>query len=171
MAEEEKKEVAEEKKSKMPKIPKPKSSLVLIVVLVVVGIVLAGGISFFVAAKIAGDRTVTVIKKREPGVLMRIGDSKDGVVLNIGGTTGRYLKMVMTLEVEPVKGADGKVAVSQQDEIKIQDATINFLRSQKIDAFTPANQEKLKEEIKTVLNKKLGSDRVLDVFITNVVIQ
>ncbi|MDR2006533.1 MAG: hypothetical protein LBP78_04755, partial [Acidaminococcales bacterium] len=60
MAEEEK--VAEEKKSK---IPKPKMSIVIGVVLVILGIVLAGGISFFVAAKIAGDRQpVTVIVKR-----------------------------------------------------------------------------------------------------------
>ena len=167
MAEEEK--VAEEKK---PKIPKPKMSIVIGVVLAILGIVLAGGISFFVAAKIAGDRQpVTVIVKREPGQLVKIGDPKDGVVVNIGGITGRYLKILMTLEVEPTKDETGKLLITPQDEMKINDSIIRFLRSQKIDAFVAERQDELKAAIKKDLNEALAADRVLAVYITNAVIQ
>jgi flagellar FliL protein len=167
LAEEEK--VAEEKK---PKIPKPKMSIIIGIVLALLGIVLAGGISFFVAAKIAGDRQpVTVIVKREPGQLVKIGDPKDGVVVNIGGITGRYLKILMTLEVEPTKDETGKLSITPQDEMKINDSIIKFLRSQKIDAFVAERQDELKAAIKKDLNEALGADRVLAVYITNAVIQ
>ena len=172
MADEEK--VVDEKKSKVPKVPKvskEKLSLVMVAVLIIVGIVLAGAISFFVAAKIAGDKTVTVITKREPGMLMHVGDPKDGVIVNIGGVTGRYLKIVMTVEIEPTKSEKGDVSVTPQDEIKINDTVIQFLRAQKIDAFSPDKQGELKENIKAAINESLGSDRVMAVFVTNLVIQ
>lgn len=168
MADEEKVVVEEGAKSK---IPKPKLSIIMVVVLIIVGIVLAGAISFFVAAKIAGERTVTVVTKREPGVLMHVGDPRDGVVVNIGGITGRYLKVVMTLEVEPTKTAKGETVVTPQDEIKINDAVIQFLRAQKIDAFTPDKQTELKKDIIASVNAAFGSEKVMDVFITNMVIQ
>ena len=169
MADEEK--VVEEKKSKVPKVSKEKLSLVAVAVLIIVGIVLAGAISFFVAAKIAGDKTVTVITKREPGILKHIGDPKDGVIVNVGGITGRYLKIVMTIEIEPTKNAKGETSITPQDEIKINDTSIQFLRTQKIDAFSPEKQNELKENIKAAINESLGTERVMAVFITNLVIQ
>ena len=177
MPDEEKVEAVEGKDAngkKKSKFPKPKLSMIMVVVLIIVGIVLAGAISFFVAAKIAGDRTtvITVPAKKEPGMFVKIGDSKDGVIVNIGGVTGRYLKIVMTLEVEPTKAADEKtLEITPQDEIKINDSVIKFLRSQKIDSFTPDKQDKLKEDIRNNVNATLGSNRVMDVFITNFVIQ
>ncbi len=158
--------VVEEKKSK------PKSSMIMIIALIVLGIVLAGAISFFVAAKIAGDRPTTVVVKREPGVFLKIGDPKEGVIVNIGGVSGRYLKIVMTLEVEPTKLADGKtMGITPQDEIKINDTVIKFLRAQKIDAFLPDKQDELKAAIKKNINESMGGERVMDIFITNLVVQ
>ena len=167
--------MAEEEKTgtEGSKSGKSKSSMLMIIGLIIVGIVLAGAISFFVAAKIAGDRTVvTVVAKREPGVFLKIGDPREGVIVNIGGATNRYLKIVMTLEVEGTKGEkDKEPFVTPQDEIKIQDSVIKFLRSQPVDAFHPDKQEALKASIKTAVNESLGANRVLDVFITNFVIQ
>ncbi len=164
MAEE---KTAEEKKSK------PKSQMLMIVGLIILGIVLAGAISFFVAAKIAGDRTSNpAVAKREPGIFLKIGDPKEGVIVNVGGTTGRYLKIVMTLEVEPTQPEGSKTPViTPQDEIKIQDNVIKFLRAQKIDAFSPEKQDFLKESIKKNVNDAMGANRVMDVFITNLVLQ
>ena len=150
---------------------KSKLSLIMIIGLIVLGIILAGVISFFVAARIAGDRNVTVITKREPGILYVVGSEKDGVVVNIGGITGRYLKIDITLEVEPTKDAAGKLEISQQDGAKMKDSVIKLLRSQKLDAFTPDKQDVLKDEVKKTVNSALGSERVYNVYITNVVVQ
>jgi flagellar FliL protein len=170
LAEEEKVEKVAEGKKPI----KPKMNLIVIIVLVILGIALAGAISFFVAVKISGrnQTTIVVVEKREPGQIITIGDEKDGVVLNIGGVTGRYLKIVVKLEVEQERDASGnKAPLSTQDEIKIKDAALKILRLQKIDAFTPEKQDALKNDIRESVNAALGANRVMALFITDLVIQ
>ena len=87
----------EEKKKKIP--------MMLIVVMIVVGLALAGGISYFIASKIVADKSGTKIEQREPGTFVKLGDPKDGqLVVNIGGpSSGRYLKIGLVLEMKPQK--------------------------------------------------------------------
>jgi flagellar FliL protein len=151
-----------------------KFPLMLIVGMVVFGLVLAGGISYFIATKIVADKSGAVqMARHEPGHMVKMGDAKDGVVVNVGGVnSGRFLKMGLILEVRPDKNAaaaEGK-GVSP-DEIKMQDVVLHVLRSQKVEDFDPAKQEQLKEMIKSEVNKALGSDRIYDVYITNFVLQ
>lgn len=56
----------EEKKKKIP--------LMLIVVMIVVGLALAGGISYFIASKIVADKAGTKVEQREPGTFVKLGD-------------------------------------------------------------------------------------------------
>jgi len=157
-------EVVEEGKSKV--------KLSMIILLVVLGIVLAGAVSFFVAVKFSEDKSGgAVTDYRAPGAYVKIGDPRDGVVVNVGGVTGRYLKIVMTLEVLPTRESGADATITPQDEIKINDSVIKFLRSQDIEAFTPENQGELKTAVKKTVNDTLGSSRVVDVFITNLVVQ
>lgn len=149
-----------------------KFPLMLVVSLVVVGLLLAGGISYFIATKIVadkGDKKVT----REPGVFIKLGDAKDGLVLNIGGVnSGRYLKIGLIVELKPVQkevAKEGKMPSAE--EIKILDTAVHVLRSQKIEEFEPGKQETLKETIKNKINEALGGDRVYEVYITNFVLQ
>lgn len=149
-----------------------KFSVMLIVGLIVVGLILAGGISYFIATKVIankGDSKTT----HEPGVYVKLGDAKDGLIVNIGGvTSGRYLKIGVILELKPDKNAaaiGGKG--NSPEEIKALDAVVQLLRSQKVEDFDPAKQEHLKDAIRSEVNRALGDGRVYNVYITNFVLQ
>lgn len=148
-----------------------KFPMMLVVGMVVFGLLLAGGISYFIATKIVADKT-TAAAQREPGVFMRIGE-KDGLVLNIGGVnSGRYLKIGIILELKPDKKAAPKEGKTPSaDEVKILDTVVHVLRAQKIEDFDPAKQGSLKELIKSEVNKALGEEKVYEVYITNFVLQ
>lgn len=159
----------EEKKAK-------KSPMLLIVGLVVFGILLAGGISYFIATKIVSDKGTdkkSIVQTHEPGAMFKIGDPKDGLVINIGGaTSGRFLKVSIIVEMklekgEPVPG--GKAPTP--NEVKVMDTVVYVLRSQKMEDFDPNKQDQLKELLKNEINKSFGSEKVYDVYITNFVLQ
>ena len=153
---------------------KKKSSMMMIVALVVVGLLLAGGISYYIANKIVADKAVAENPaSHEPGTFIKLGDQKDGLILNIGGVnSGRYVKMSMIIELKPnKKAAQAEGKMPSPDEIKIQDTVVALLRAQKVEDFEPARQEQLKQLVKTEVNKALGADRVYDVYITNLVLQ
>jgi flagellar FliL protein len=151
-----------------------KFSVMVIVGLIVVGLILAGGVSYFIATKVIsskGDNGKGAA--REPGVFMKLGDPKDGLIVNIGGvSSGRYLKIAVVLELKPDKkgqAAGGKGG--SPEEIKALDATVQVLRTQKVEDFEPFRQDRLKDMLKSEVNRALGEDRVLEVYITNFVLQ
>ncbi|EAX48657.1 flagellar basal body-associated protein FliL [Thermosinus carboxydivorans Nor1] len=150
-----------------------KIPLFMIIALIVVGLVLAGGVSYYIATKVIASQTTEKKQAREPGTFIKLGDPKEGLILNIGGVnSGRYLKIGIILEVKPDKKAPPKEGKNPSpDEIKMLDTVIFVLRSQKVEDFEPAKQEALKELIKNEVNKALGEERVLDVYITNFVLQ
>lgn len=152
-----------------------KFPMIMIAGMIVVGLLLAGGISYFIATKIVSDKgsDKTAASQHEPGVFMKLGDLKDGLIINIGGlNSGRYLKIGMILELKPDKkavAATGKLP--SPDEIKILDTAVTVLRSQKIEDFDPLKQEQLKELVKNEINKVFGEEKVYEVYITNFVLQ
>lgn len=150
-----------------------KLSVMLIVGLIVVGLILAGGISYFIATKVISSKADGKGQGREPGVFMKLGDAKDGLIINIGGVnSGRYLKIGVILELKPdKKGQAPGGKGSSPEEIKALDAVVQLLRMQKIEDFEPGKQERLKDMIKSEVNRALGEDRVYEVFITNFVLQ
>ncbi len=150
-----------------------KFPVMLIVGLIVVGLILAGGISYYIATQVIAAKSEGGMQAREPGVFLRLGDPKDGLILNIGGlSSGRYLKIGVILELKPDKKglAPGGKGTSP-DEIKALDAVVHLLRSQRIEDFDPSKQDRLKDQIKSDVNRALGADRVLEVYITNFVLQ
>lgn len=152
-----------------------KFSVMLIVGLIVLGLILAGGISYFIATKVIATKSDGGGGKmaHEPGVFVKLGDAKDGLIVNIGGpTSGRYLKIGVVLELKPdKKGQAPGGKGGSPEEIKALDAVVQLLRSQRVEDYDPAKQERLKEQIKTEVNKSLGEDRVYEVYITNFVLQ
>jgi len=151
-----------------------KKPMMMIAGMIVVGLLIAGGISYFIATKVVSDKASdTKAVQHEPGTFMKLGDLKDGLIINIGGlNSGRYLKIGMILELKPDKKnvvATGKLP--SPDEIKILDTAVSVLRSQKIEDFDPLKQDQLKELIKNEINKAFGEDKVYEVYITNFVLQ
>lgn len=147
-----------------------KKSVLMIVVLIVIGLMAAGGVSYYIATKVLSEKSEGKAS-REPGVMVKVGDAKEGLIVNIGGVnSGRYLKIGLTLEMKPSKKKEEGKSGSPE-EIKIQDTILYILRSQKIEDFDSSKQDRLKELIKTEVNKALGEDAVYDVYITNFVLQ
>lgn len=159
----------------MDKEEKPKKkSMMVVIILIVVGLILAGGISYLIVSRVVTDKTdEKKITQREPGKFIKLGDAKEGLILNIGGVnSGRYLKIGLIVELKPDKNAAPKEGkLPSAEEIRILDTAVNVLRSQKIEAFDPARQDQLKEVLKNELNKTLGDERVYEIYITNFVLQ
>jgi len=146
--------------------------MMMIVGMVVLGLVLAGGISYYIATNIVAEKSDKKVQ-REPGTFIKLGDAKEGLILNIGGVnTGRYLKIGIIVELKPDKKAVAKEGkLPSPEEIKILDTAIQVLRAQKIEDYEAQKHEQLKELLKNEINKTLGEDKVYQVYITNFVLQ
>ncbi|HWR43159.1 MAG TPA: flagellar basal body-associated FliL family protein [Sporomusa sp.] len=149
-------------------------SMMVIIILIVVGLILAGGISYLIATRVVADKTADKkVSQRDPGQFIKLGDAKEGLILNIGGVnSGRYLKIGLIVELKPDKNAAPKEGkLPSPEEIRILDTAVYVLRSQKIEDFDPVKQDQLKEMLKNEINKTLGDERVYDIYITNFVLQ
>ncbi|WP_093792037.1 flagellar basal body-associated FliL family protein [Sporomusa acidovorans] len=149
-------------------------SMMVMIILIVVGLILAGGISYLIATRVVSDKTVEKkVSLHEPGQFIKLGDAKDGLILNIGGVnSGRYLKIGVIVELKPSNNSPAKEGkMPSPEEIKILDTAVYVLRSQKIEDFDPVKQDQLKELLKNEINNTLGEDRVYDIYITNFVLQ
>ena len=155
--------------------PKKKSPIVMIAVLVLVGLILAGGISYFVTTKLMSGSMSDSSESQhhDPGVFVKLGDAKEGIIVNVGGVKGgRFLKVGIVMEMNPGKKdniKDGKL--NTLAETKILDTTLQILRSEQIENFDASKQDALKAKIKDEVNKALGQGSVYDVYITSFVMQ
>ena len=155
--------------------PKKKSPIVMIAVLVLVGLILAGGISYFVTTKLMSGSMSDSSESQHhyPGVFVKLGDAKEGIIVNVGGVKGgRFLKVGIVMEMNPGKKdniKDGKL--NTLAETKILDTTLQILRSEQIENFDASKQDALKAKIKDEVNKALGQGSVYDVYITSFVLQ
>jgi Flagellar basal body-associated protein len=151
---------------------KKKFPIMMIVAAIVVGLILAGGLSYFIVTKLVADKNQDK-NAHEPGIFVKLGDPKEGLVLNIGGVnSGHYLKISVILELKPdKKRQSGEGKSTSPEEIKALDAVVQLLRSQKVEDFEPGKQDKLKDAIKNEVNRVLGGDSVYEVYITNFVLQ
>jgi flagellar protein FliL len=147
--------------------------VVFIAIAGVVLLLLAGGVSYLISSHIAGTKSADTSKYYEPGILYKVGDPKDGLIVNVGGANGsRYIKTSIVLELRPTrnaKGIEGKGL--NHEEVKMSDAVVRVLRAQKIEDFDASKQERLKELIKSEVNTTLGDDKVMHVYVTNFVLQ
>jgi flagellar FliL protein len=155
--------------------PKKKSPIILVAVLVLVGLALAGGISYFVTSKLVTDSAANVESGyHDPGVFIKLGDAKEGqIVVNVGGIkSGRFLKIGLVVEFNPGKKsnlADGVLLPPAQT--KVDDVTLNTLRSLKLEELDASKQDELKAKLKDNLNEALGPGSVYDIYITSFVLQ
>ncbi len=169
----------EEKDTEEQEEPKKKSPVILVAVLVLVGLVLAGGISFFVTTQMmansgGGESDGGESRHHDPGVFIKLGDPKEGILVNVGGTrAGKFLKTGIILEMNPGKQdnvtEEGKL--QPVAETKIEDVVLHILRAAKLEEFDADKQDELKKKIKDELNAELGSGSVYDVYITSFLLQ
>lgn len=152
-----------------------KFPILIIVVLILVGLVLAGGISYFVTTQFMSTNNQAAVENRnhEPGVFVKLGDPKEGIIVNVGGIkSSRFLKVGMTVELNPDREenvVEGKLAPAA--ETKILDTTLQIIRTVKVEELDATRQDDLKEKLKSELNKQLGEGSVYDVYITSFLLQ
>ena len=159
-------EVVEEKAA-----PTKKPIFIYVAVGLVLVLALAGGTAYYVVTNYMGGGKAAV-STREPGFLMKLGDPKEGFIVNLGtATSGRYLKIGVILELKPDKKMQAAGKTMSPEEIKIQDAVLHVLRSQRVEDFDPQKQDRLKDLIKQEVNKVLGREAVYEVYITNILLQ
>ena len=180
-AEEEEKEKPEGAEGEEGAEEKPKKKLpvmaIAIVVLVLVGIALAGGIAYFVASKLVvssqKDDGGNAARYHDPGVFVKLGDPKEGILVNVGGVkAGHFLKIGIMIEMNPGKKeviTEGKL--NPVAETKLMDTVLHILRSEPLDGYDASKQDALKEKIKTEVNHELGEGTVYGVYITSFVLQ
>ena len=149
----------------------------------IVGLALAAGISLFVVTKMmgdipgggAGDEEGVGQRYHDPGIFVKLGDPKEGILVNVGGPrSGKYLKASIIVEFNPGK----KVVINDETnslypdaEIKVNDVATQFLRATSIEDFDADKQEEFKKQLKDALNMALGSGSVYDVYITSFLLQ
>lgn len=170
MAEEEIEEEQEEEKPKAKKFP-----IIIVAVLVVVGLVLAGGISYFITTQMmsnSGDAGA-VPAHHDPGVFVKLGDAKEGIIVNVGGVkSSRFLKVSIILEMNPNREDNiEKGVVTEVANTKIMDTTLQILRTLKLEEFDANKQDDLKTKLKQEINKAIGEGSVYDVYITSFMLQ
>ena len=173
--------MAEEKEEQAAEQPKQKSPMLMMIVVVVVAVLVAvaaaGGISYYIFSQAespshaedgGGGGT-----HRDPGVFNKLGDPKEGILVNVGGgRAGKFLKAGIVLELNPGKSenvVDGKVG--SVAETKILDTTMQFLRAAPLEEFDASKQDALKKQLKDALNERLGQGSVYDVYITSFLLQ
>jgi flagellar FliL protein len=171
MADEEiEEEQEEETKSKSKKFP-----IIIVAVLIVVGLVLAGGISYFITTQVMSSNADSggAPVHHDPGTFVKLGDAKEGIIVNVGGIKStRFLKVGIVLELNPGKTdviADGKV--TEVADTKIMDTTLQILRTVKIEELDANKQDDLKTRLKQDINKAIGEGSVYDVYITSFMLQ
>lgn len=171
MAEE--KDLLDQSEQKSPML----TMIVVVVVAVLVAVAAAGGISYYIFSQsdmpVSGGGESSGGSHRDPGVFYKLGDAKDGILVNVGGgRTGKFLKAGIVLELNPGKSdnvVDGKVL--SVAETKILDTTMQYLRSAPLDEFDASKQDELKKQLKDALNDRLGQGSVYDVYITSFLLQ
>ncbi|WP_315444197.1 flagellar basal body-associated FliL family protein [uncultured Selenomonas sp.] len=173
--------MAEEKEEQAAEQPKQKSPMIMMVVVVVVAVLVAvaaaGGISYYIFSQAESPSHAEDggggSSHRDPGVFYKLGDPKEGILVNVGGgRSGKFLKAGIVLELNPGKSenvTDGKVG--SVAETKILDTTMQFLRAAPLEEFDAAKQDALKKQLKDALNDRLGQGSVYDVYITSFLLQ
>lgn len=170
MADEEKTEEQAPVAEKGKKFP-----IIIVVVLILVGLILAGGISYFITTQVMtnGPAAAAETKNHDPGVFVKLGDPKEGIIVNVGGIkSSRFLKVGITAELNPEKEdnvAEGKLTPAA--ETKIMDTTLQIIRTVKVEELDATRQDDLKAKMKAELNKALGEGSVYDIYITSFMLQ
>lgn len=157
-------------------------TIIMVVVLVIVGLALAAGISLFVVTKMMGDipggasdEDGVGQRYHDPGIFVKLGDPKEGILVNVGGPrSGKYLKASIIVEFNPGKKVvinDDTNSLYPDAEIKVNDVATQFLRGTSIEDFDADKQEEFKKQLKDALNMALGNGSVYDVYITSFLLQ
>ena len=134
---------------------------------IIVAAVLLGLVISFAFVKQVSAKESTQPKKVEPGPVIPL----DEFLINLADPGGdHFLKLTIALELSKAKG---KTPEELKDQIPAMRDAINSALNEKTrdDLVTNAKREKIKQQLKIAVNKKLGDELVTQVYFTNLVTQ
>jgi flagellar FliL protein len=163
--------MAEEEKEKGEASKKGgKKKLLLLVLIGILVIGIAGGVVFFFSSKGKkegegeGEKKAQH-KKEEKGVIIDL----EPVVVNLLDPSGkRYIQVKFALEV-PDKKAEEAI---KEDLPRIKDVIISYLSAKTPEeALQPETKEEIKKTLLKKINEVLGEDLVMEVYITQYIVE
>lgn len=134
----------------------------------------AMGGSYFIAQTtlspfLPKEETKATEKEKESAVMVPLGE----FTVNIEDVSGpRYLKTEIYIETtDQTLAGGGEGGGSEALMPVIKDEILSILSSKTAADLDVRNRDELKKEIKTRLNKKLGGNKVLEVYFTTFIMQ
>lgn len=141
-----------------------------IIIIGVVIFLIALGASYFVLRSVFSPlmpkETAGGGKEVTHGTLFDAGE----FITNIDDDSGtRYMKVTVSLELDP----NNKKAAEECTTYKpiIRDCILTLIQSKTLADFDPRNRDNVKQEIIKIINDKLGSKMVTNVYFEDIVIQ
>lgn len=134
------------------------------IMITMVFVALAVSVSTYVTKAVISPQEAAPTK----GIFVKLGDPKEGIITNIGY---HYVKigLVMQVNEDDYPKVEGK-AINLVDT-KATDTVISTLRSHPPEWYGSKNHNQIREEIKKNLNEVLGKKMVMEVYITNFIMQ
>lgn len=81
----------------------------------------------------------------------------------------RYIKVHLNVGFDSEDKEAKKIL--ENNVVLLRDSAIFYLKGQKADAFKAGNEENLKKGLKSELNKNLDEPYILDVYMTDIIVQ
>ncbi|MFN4131518.1 MAG: flagellar basal body-associated protein FliL [Caldimicrobium sp.] len=146
-----------------------KKKLFLILILGIVMISLAGGGVFFLLSKKGGEAEEAKKGKKTKGSEHSVFIDMDPIIVNLLDPTGkRYLQIRMSLEVADKKSEE---EIKKKDPI-IKDIILNTLSGKTVEeVIVPEAKDKIKKELLKKINETLGEELILNLYITQYIVE
>ena len=135
-----------------------------IVAILVLGVSTFGGVYFYLT-KVEGTETV----KKEVVIEEAFHDIGEIFVNLNDDKVKRYVKLKLSVSFN--KGNENLATEISEKQVVMRDVSIYYLKSLTADAFEPENEEKLKSDLIGRLNQKLTKGAVLEVYISEIIVQ
>ncbi|MGL5354507.1 MAG: flagellar basal body-associated FliL family protein [Clostridium sp.] len=140
---------------------KGKKIVIFIVAIAILGVATFGGV-YFALSK--GDKTEKVVVIEE--AFHEVGE----IFVNLSDENSkRYVKLNMTISYDE-KNTD-LAAEIEKKHVVMRDVSNYYLKTCMASDFEAINQEKLKKDLTTRLNQKLTKGTIIDVYISEIIVQ
>lgn len=152
---------------------------IIVAIMAVIIIILAAGISFYVATKAvktsstkteasAGQAEEGKKIKIEVGPMIKLGEQ----TINLNEAEIRYLMFELTLEIEKTKNAEKNIAEVEEKKVIILDRVLSIVKNKTVlDISTDKDFVKLKREIIAGINPFLEKAKVKNIYFGKWLIQ